>query len=132
MASTTTSSSKDNNDKANVKIEDVTAKAIAEKEKEKKEIVNTANDYEKFWKEHQVKEDEHRITDDTPEFHIYISYEQLNATGIQEDKSTYKKEDESIHIRTVDTTKDSPSNTNKSQPFAYYREQVETKKEKEG
>lgn len=62
----------DSSEEKKATIVDVTAEASKEVEDESK-IVNTANDYKKYWE--NINEDERKMSNDTPNFHIYISYE---------------------------------------------------------
>ena len=89
--SSTDESKKTTKSKGKVIIEDVTAEA-EKANAEKEPIVNKANDYKEFWKD--IKSDEHRINDDTPEFHIYISFEKVGGDGVQKDLSTTKAEED--------------------------------------
>lgn len=63
-------------DTENKKATVVNVTEEAEKE-EKEEIVNTANDYHKFWE--NINEDERKMSNDTPNFHIYVSHEKTEV-----------------------------------------------------
>lgn len=85
------STSKTSSTTGQVIIEDVTAEAL----KTKKAIPeNKSNSYKPFWSETDTEE-EYRMTDNTPEYRIFISYEQLGGKGVQ-DNLTEDKEEETI------------------------------------
>ena len=56
-------------------VVDVTAEAT-EKAKKEEKIENKANDYKSFWE--GINENERKMSNDTPNFHIYISHEKMD------------------------------------------------------
>ena len=63
-------------EKKKATVVDVTAEASKDVEDEE-EIVNTANDYTAYWED--INEDERKMSNDTPNFHIYVSYEKMEV-----------------------------------------------------
>lgn len=77
-------------------VVDVTAEASKTVEDES-EIVNNANDFSEFWE--GINEDERKMSNDTPNFHIYISHEKQDIYSeeieeIDETSPNYKPPEE--------------------------------------
>lgn len=95
-------------------ILDVTAEASKEVQSEE-EIVNTANDYNKYWE--NINEDERKMSNDTPNFHIYVSHEKMEIypTELEYDeegnviKPYAKKNTKKENTSTGDSEEDSKS-----------------------